>query len=85
MRLRHEDLQKRLKKQDEKGSESQKLDATQKAIMTLMPKMKIAFDMVNRISIVISKLRDEELWPCLKDFINEYVRISLQEKNMSLM
>uniref|UniRef100_A0A7N0TQ03 Nitrate regulatory gene2 protein n=1 Tax=Kalanchoe fedtschenkoi TaxID=63787 RepID=A0A7N0TQ03_KALFE len=71
MRVRHEDLQRRLKKQDEKGSEAQKVDATQKALMTLTPKMRIAFDMVDRISIVSGKLRDEELWPCLKEFIHE--------------
>ncbi|KAL9680983.1 hypothetical protein QQ045_012764 [Rhodiola kirilowii] len=71
MRVKHEEFQRRLKKQDEKGSDAQKVDVTQKALMSLTPELKIAFEKVDRISIVSSNLRDEELLPCLKELIHE--------------
>ncbi|KAF5747221.1 hypothetical protein HS088_TW06G01402 [Tripterygium wilfordii] len=48
---------------DEKGAEAHKVDYTQTLIMALSTKIKISIQVINKISIAVNKLRDEELWP----------------------
>ncbi|KAM1133037.1 protein ALTERED PHOSPHATE STARVATION RESPONSE 1-like [Malus sylvestris] len=52
------------------AAEAPKLNSLRSAVRDLLTKMKIAIQIVDRISITINKLRDEELWPQIIKFIN---------------
>lgn len=54
-------------------SEARKIQAIRVALRTSIAKLKIAFQIVDRVSISINKLRDEELWPQIKELINRYM------------
>ncbi|KAI3781025.1 hypothetical protein L2E82_11024 [Cichorium intybus] len=69
MRLLHEEKKRRLTRLDEKGAEPHKIDATRTFVRSLSTKIRIAIQVVDKISEKINKLRDEELWPQLNDFI----------------
>lgn len=56
---------KRLKYLDEKGAEDHKIDATRELISKLSTRIRIAIQVVDKISRKINKIRDEELWPQL--------------------
>lgn len=73
MRLLHDEKDRRLKRLDEKGAEHNKVDATRTLVRSLSTKIRIAIQVVDKISEQINKLRDEELWPQLNDFIQGYV------------
>ncbi|KAJ6829662.1 uncharacterized protein M6B38_356530 [Iris pallida] len=75
MRLLHDRNCKKLKRLDERGAEAHKLDEVQKIIRKLSTKIKIAIQVVNTISTKINKLRDEELWPRIKELIQGLVRM----------
>jgi Protein of unknown function (DUF632) len=58
---------------DERGAEAHKIEATQAFVRNLSTKISIAIQIVNTISTKISKLRDEELWPQIYQFVQGYV------------
>lgn len=57
----HEKKCKQLKRMNERGAEAYKVDSTQSLISDLSTKMKISIQVVDRISITINEMRDEEL------------------------
>ncbi|KAI3736447.1 hypothetical protein L6452_15988 [Arctium lappa] len=69
MRLVHEEKKRRLRRLDEKGAEPHKVDVTRTLVRSLSTKIRIAIQVVDKISEKINSLRDEELWPQLNDFI----------------
>lgn len=73
MRVDHERKSEKLKHMDRRGSEAQKVDATRTLVRSLSTKIKIAIQVVDKISMKISRLRDKELWPQLSEFIKGYV------------
>lgn len=75
MRLLHEEKKRRLVRLDEKGAESHKVDATRSLVRSLSTKIRIAIQVVDKISEKINNLRDEELWPQLNDFIEGLTRM----------
>lgn len=75
MRVLHERKSKKLKHMDEKGSEPHKIDATRMLVRSLSTKIRIAIQVVDKISVKINNLRDDELWPQLNEFIQGYVSV----------
>jgi hypothetical protein len=73
MRVVHDRKCRRLKRLDEKGAEAHKVDTTRTLIRSLSTKIKIAIQVVDKISVTINKIRDEELWPQLSELIQGYV------------
>lgn len=69
MRLLHEEKKRKLVRMDEKGAEHHKVDATRSLVRSLSTKIRIAIQVVEKISQKINNLRDEELWPQLNDFL----------------
>ncbi|XP_073128202.1 uncharacterized protein [Henckelia pumila] len=69
MRVLHDRKSRKLKHLDERGAEASKVDATRTLVRSLSTKIKIAIQVVDKISVKINNLRDEELWPQLNDFI----------------
>lgn len=67
MRTYHEKKCKQLKRLDEKSTD--KIESTRSLIRTLSTKMNISIHVVDRISITINKLRDEELWQQINKLI----------------
>ncbi|XP_030498311.2 protein ALTERED PHOSPHATE STARVATION RESPONSE 1 [Cannabis sativa] len=59
-----------LKILDREGGKSVKANSTKALLRDLSTKLKIAFQIVDRISIAINKLREEELWPQIKELNN---------------
>ncbi|KAJ9550198.1 hypothetical protein OSB04_014243 [Centaurea solstitialis] len=75
MRLVHEEKKRRLRRLDEKGAEPHKVDATRTLVRSLSTKIRIAIQVVDKISEKINSLRDEELWPQLNEFIEGLTRM----------
>lgn len=73
MRVIHDRKCQKLKRLDEKGAEAHKVDTTRTLIRSLSTKIKIAIQVVDKISVTINKIRDEELWPLLNELIQGYV------------
>ena len=73
MRILHERKCRKLKRLDERGAEAHKVDATRAMVESLSTKIRIAIQVVDKISVKISRLRDEELWPQLHELIQGYV------------
>lgn len=69
LRIDHEKKCSKLKRMDEKGAEPHKIDLTRTAISELSTKIRIAIQVVDKISVTINKIRDEELWPQLNELI----------------
>ncbi|KAM7479499.1 hypothetical protein LguiA_027712 [Lonicera macranthoides] len=69
MRVLHERKCRKLKHLDERGAEPHKVDTTRSLVHSLSTKIRIAIQVVDKISVKINKLRDEELWPQLYEFI----------------
>ncbi|KAL6561021.1 hypothetical protein OROGR_003811 [Orobanche gracilis] len=69
MRILHEQKSRKMKRMDERGSEGQKVEAARSSVRSLSSKIKIAIQVVDKISVKINTLRDEELWPQLNEFI----------------
>ncbi|MCD9644201.1 hypothetical protein HAX54_032349 [Datura stramonium] len=61
IRVLHERKSRKLKQLDEKGAESHKVDMTRKLVISLSSKIRIAIQLVDKVSEKINKLRDEEL------------------------
>ncbi|KAK6118661.1 hypothetical protein DH2020_047574 [Rehmannia glutinosa] len=75
MRVLHERKSKKLKRLDERGAEAHKVDVTRTLVKSLSTKIKIAIQVVDKISVKINNLRDEELWPQLNEFIQGLIRM----------
>ncbi|RZC57102.1 hypothetical protein C5167_004405 [Papaver somniferum] len=75
MRLIHERKSRRLKRMDEKGAEAHKVDATRILVQTLSTKIRIAIQVVAKISVKINKLRDEELFPQINQLIHGLIKM----------
>ncbi|KAJ4964220.1 hypothetical protein NE237_024159 [Protea cynaroides] len=75
MRVLHDRKQKRLRRLDEKGAEADKVESTRTLVRDLSTKIRIAIQVVDKISITITRLRDEELWPQIHELIHGLVRM----------
>lgn len=69
LRMLHQKKCKQLRRMKQKDADAQKIDSVQTFIGILATKMKISIQVVDKISITISKLREEELWPQINRFI----------------
>ncbi|KAJ6906485.1 hypothetical protein NC652_024037 [Populus alba x Populus x berolinensis] len=75
MRVAHEKKFRKLKHLDERGAEAHKVDSTQTLIRSLSTKIRMAIQVVDKISVTINKIRDEELWPQLNELIRGLTRM----------
>lgn len=75
MRVLHERKLRRLKRLDEKGAEAHKIETTRSLVRSLSTKIRISIQVVDKISVKINKVRDEDLWPQLNEFIQGYIFI----------
>lgn len=75
MRVMHDRKCHRLKRLDDRGSDFHKVDSTRTLIRNLSTKIRMAIQVVDKISMTINKIRDEELWPQLKELIQGYVML----------
>lgn len=62
-----------MKSMDEKGAETLKVDAVRTMLRTLSTRIKIAIHVIDKMSIAINKLRDEELWLHIRDLVQRYI------------
>ncbi|XP_022762966.1 nitrate regulatory gene2 protein-like [Durio zibethinus] len=69
MRVAYDMKCRKLKRLDERGAEANKVDSTRNIIRNLSTKIRIAIQVVDKISVTINKIRDEELWPLLNELI----------------
>lgn len=59
-----------MKRLDEHGAESAKIDATQASVRKLLTKINVCIRAVDTIASRIQKLRDEELLPQVTELIH---------------
>ncbi|PQP97787.1 uncharacterized protein Pyn_08494 [Prunus yedoensis var. nudiflora] len=72
LRVTHEKKSRMLKQleHNKATAESPKIESVRTALHNVSTKMKIAIHIVDKISVTINKLRDEELWPQIVEFIH---------------
>lgn len=75
MRVIHEKKSRKLKRLDERGAEADKVASTRTLIRSLSTKIRIAIQSIDRISVKINKLRDEDLWPQINELIQGLARM----------
>ncbi|KAE9586686.1 hypothetical protein Lal_00004520 [Lupinus albus] len=75
LRILHQKKCSQLKRMNKKGADAQKVETVQTFIGILATKMKISIQVVEKISITISKLREEELWPQINKFIHMFLKM----------
>ncbi|KAE8706646.1 hypothetical protein F3Y22_tig00110391pilonHSYRG00175 [Hibiscus syriacus] len=75
MRVGYDRKCRKLKRLDEKGAEANKVDSTRNIIRSLSKKLRIAIQVVDKISLTINKIRDDELWPLLDELIEGLSRM----------
>ncbi|CAJ1971637.1 unnamed protein product [Sphenostylis stenocarpa] len=75
MRVTHDRKCRKLKRMDDRGADFHKVDATRTLIRNLSTKIRMAIQVVDKISMTINKIRDEELWPQLKELIQGLTRM----------
>ncbi|KAL1215662.1 Protein ALTERED PHOSPHATE STARVATION RESPONSE 1 [Cardamine amara subsp. amara] len=75
LRLAHEKKLRKLKRLDERGAEAIKVDKTRKLVRDMSTKIRIAIQVVDKISVTINKIRDEDLWPQLNALIQGLTRM----------
>lgn len=85
LRTIHEKKCKQLKRMDERSADAYKIDSTQSLIWGLSTKMKISIQVIDRVSITINKLRDEEFLQQINKLILGYVIIPTSQKNIALV
>lgn len=73
MRVVHDRKVLKLKRLHDRGAEAHKVDATRTIIRSLSVKIGMAIQVVDKISVTINKIRDEELWPQLNELIQGYL------------
>ncbi|KAF2324763.1 hypothetical protein GH714_016691 [Hevea brasiliensis] len=59
----------------EKGAEANRVDSARTLIRALSTKIKVAIQVIDRTSIFISKIRDEELWPLISELIQKLLEM----------
>ncbi|KAF1896481.1 hypothetical protein Lal_00034179 [Lupinus albus] len=69
LRILHEKKCRQLKRMKKKDADAHNVDSVQTFIEALGTKIKISFQVVDKISNTICKLREEELWPQINTFI----------------
>ncbi|KAK6939243.1 protein of unknown function DUF632 [Dillenia turbinata] len=69
-RLIYEKKLRWLKYMDEKDAESYNVERTRAVLSSLFTKINIAIKVVDKISVTINHLTDEELWPHIDEFIH---------------
>ncbi|KAJ0241890.1 DNA-directed RNA polymerase subunit beta [Hirschfeldia incana] len=75
LRLLHERKLRKLKRMDERGTDAPKVDSTRKFVRNLSTKIRIAIQVVDKVSVTINKIRDEELWLQLNQLIQGLSRM----------
>ncbi|XP_054786410.1 protein ALTERED PHOSPHATE STARVATION RESPONSE 1-like isoform X2 [Prosopis cineraria] len=75
MRVMHDKKCHKLKRMDERGADFHKVDSTQTLVRSLSTKIRMAIQVVDKISMTINKIRDEELWPQLNELIHGLTRM----------
>ncbi|KAJ6399709.1 hypothetical protein OIU77_020293 [Salix suchowensis] len=65
---------------DEKGADANKVNSTRSLLRMLSTKIKVAIQVIDKISITINKLRDEELWPLISNLIEKVLEAAIQLK-----
>ncbi|GAB2225011.1 hypothetical protein Droror1_Dr00005793 [Drosera rotundifolia] len=75
MRVIHDRNVQKLKRLDQRGAEAHKVDKTRTLVRILSTKINIAIQVVDKISVKINELRDEELWPELNELIQGLARM----------
>ena len=73
MRVVHDRNVDKLKRLDQRGADFHKVDTTRALIRSLSTKIGMAIQVVDKISVTINNIRDEELWPQLNELIIGYV------------
>jgi hypothetical protein len=76
MRVIHDRKCRKLKRLEERGADFDKVGLTRTVIGDLSTKISMAINVVDKISMTINKIRDEELWPQLKGLIQGYVNLT---------
>ncbi|XP_019449504.1 PREDICTED: uncharacterized protein LOC109352133 isoform X2 [Lupinus angustifolius] len=69
LRILHEKKCRQLRRLKKKDADAHNVDSVQTFIEILGTKIKISFQVVDKISNTICKLREEELWPQINSFI----------------
>lgn len=77
MRVVHDRKLEKLKRLDRTGAEARKIESTGADVRSLSTKMRMAIEVVDKISVMINKIRDEELWPQLNELIHGYVELQV--------
>ncbi|KAL1309248.1 hypothetical protein AAHE18_17G163800 [Arachis hypogaea] len=75
LRILHQKNCRELRRMNKKGADAQKVDSVKTLIGMLTTKMNISIRVVDRISNTISKLREEELWPQINNFIHMFLEM----------
>ncbi|XP_047313399.1 protein ALTERED PHOSPHATE STARVATION RESPONSE 1-like isoform X2 [Impatiens glandulifera] len=70
MRVLHDNKAAKLERLIKRGAEPHKIEATRMLITNLSTKIRIAIQIVDKISVKINMSRDEELWPQLIELIH---------------
>ncbi|WOK94649.1 hypothetical protein Cni_G03354 [Canna indica] len=73
MRVLYERKREHLRHLIERGSEAEKIEAVENKIKKLSTKIRIAIQVVGTISSKISQLRDDELWPEVRELIQGFM------------
>ncbi|KAL9674027.1 hypothetical protein QQ045_030292 [Rhodiola kirilowii] len=63
MRILHDRKRRKLMQLDAKGADADKVLATRNLVRSLGTKIRVAIQVVDRISNTLNRIRDEELWP----------------------
>ncbi|CAM8920653.1 unnamed protein product [Rhodiola kirilowii] len=69
MRVLHDRKRRKLIQLDMKGAEADKVISTGRFVRSMGTKIKVAIQVVDRISSTLNKIRDEELWPQINQLI----------------
>ncbi|KAF8112690.1 hypothetical protein N665_0062s0041 [Sinapis alba] len=75
LRLLHERKLRKLKRMDERGTDAPKVDSARRFVRSLSTKIRIAIQVVDKVSVTINKIRDEELWLQLNELIQGLSRM----------
>lgn len=71
----HEKKCKQLSRMNKNGADAHKVDSIETLVQILSTKMRISIQVVDKISNIICKLREEELLPQINEFILRYTDI----------
>uniref|UniRef100_A0A7N0UZQ2 BZIP transcription factor n=1 Tax=Kalanchoe fedtschenkoi TaxID=63787 RepID=A0A7N0UZQ2_KALFE len=69
MRVIHDRKRRKLMQLDSKGADADKVVSTRALVRSLGTKIKVAIQVVDRISSTLNRIRDEELWPQVNQLI----------------